>query len=169
MKSRFLIIFVAWIIAACIPTTSGNFNSSDRMSIIAWSIQIASLENRLEAEVNKAQPLIRKIADQPPTRSELKKLVDYNNEVTSLYNELINIEPPSDAKDVHEQFIEYYTSTTDYVRYYVLAIKQNDLSYFDKSVVAAQESNRRSAKAHSSFESLLNRYSISCEEIDFCE
>jgi hypothetical protein len=169
MKSKVLLIFFAWILAACITTTSSNINSSDRLSIIVWSKQIANLENRLESEVSQAQPLIRKIADRPPTSSELKKLVNYNNEITELYNELINIEPPSDAENIHEQFIDYYTATTDYVRYYVLAIKQNDLSYFDKSVIAVQETNRKSAKAHSSFESLLNRYSITCEEIDFCE
>jgi len=144
-------------------------SSSDRSSIINWAKQIASLEKRLENEITQAQPLMSKITSRPPTRSELDKLTGYSNNVTSLYNDIINIEPPSEAKSVHSQYVDSYAKSADYLRYYVIAIKQNDLSYFDKSVISAQEANRIGEQAHSSLEELLNRYSISCEEINYCE
>lgn len=171
MRAKSLLIILAYVIISCSPVMSSgtNPNSSERTNIIIWAKQIANLQNRFEARINQAQPLIKKISDNPPTRTDISQLVTYNNDITSLYNELIEIEPPPEARAVHEQYMDLFTSTTDSVRYYVYSVMENDLSYFDKSVEAAKETNQISTKAHSSFESILNRYSISCEEIDFCE
>lgn len=163
MKSKFALVLAVLFVVSC------SSSSSDRASIVSWAKQIASIQNRLQAELDQAQPLLSRITARPPTSSELDELVDYNNRITALYNELIEVEPPEGAKATHAQYVETYARTTDYVRYYVIAIKENDLSYFDKSVTAAQEANRLAEGAHNAFEALLNRYSISCEEVDFCE
>lgn len=163
MKSKFVLVTAVIFLAAC------STDSSDRSSVVTWAKQITNIETRLQAELDQAQPLLGRITTRPPTASELDQLVDYNNRVTSLYNELISIEPPAEVSPVHQRYVESYAKTADYVRYYVIAVKQNDLSYFDKSVTAAQEANRIREEAHSALEALLNRYSISCQEIDFCE
>ncbi len=163
MKSKLSPILAAIFIVAC---SSG---SSDRSSIVTWAKQFASIHNRVQANLDQVQPLIDRISTRPPSASELDQLVDYNNRITSSYNELIGIEPPPEAKAVHNKYVETYAKTADYVRYYLIAVKQNDLSYFDKSVTAAQEANRLGDEAYTAFQALLGRYSVSCQEIDFCE
>jgi hypothetical protein len=154
-----------FLIASC----SSSPESSARPDIITWAKQIAHIENQLEQEVSQAKPLIDRITSRLPTQDEIDQLFDYSNRITSLYNEIVGIETPLEARSVHEKYVENYAEIANSVRYYVLALKMNDLTYFDKSVTAAQEANRIGAEAYTDFESLLNKYSISCEEIDFCQ
>ncbi len=164
MKTKVLFIMLFVFLVGC-----SSSSSSERSDIVNWAKQIASLEKRLQSEINQFKPLSDRIVSRPPTSDELSQLTTHSNNVTALYNEIITITSPADAKSVHDQYIDSYAKTADYIRYYVIAVKQNDLTYFDKSVTAAQDANRIGAEAYSGFESILNKFSISCEEIDFCE
>lgn len=163
MKSISSIILLTALLMACSPS------SLARSETVSWARQVASIEKRLANEAKQAKPLIDRITSRRPTQQELNELVDYNNRITSLYDELVYIRVPAEARTVHDEYVENYAKVADSARYYVLAIKQNDLAYFDKSAIASQDANRIGAKAYSDFEMLLKRYSISCEEIDFCE
>ena len=160
------LIMSVGLIASCSTSSSA---SSGRPEIITWAKQIANLEKHMEYEVSQATPLTDKITSHPPTQDELTQLVEYSNRITALYNAMVSIEPPPEARTVHAKYVENYAKIADSVRYYVFAVKQNDLSYFDKSVTAAQDANRIGTEAYNDFEALLNRYSINCGEIDFCE
>ncbi|MEW6716256.1 MAG: hypothetical protein AB1345_01950 [Chloroflexota bacterium] len=157
------LVFLMILIVACSSV------SPERGEIVEWASQIARIEKQLEYETTYFQPLLDRITSRPPTNDELDQLTEYNNRITALYNEISNIYVPQKARSVHALFVENYAKISDTARYYVFAIKMNDLSYFDKSVLAAQEANRIGSEAYYAFEDLLDRYSISCREIDFCE
>ena len=162
-KKITLLIFLSIICVACSTV------SPEREEIVEWASQIARIEKQLEYEITYFQPLIQRVTSQPPTNEDLNQLTEYNNRITALYNEISNLYVPQKARAVHALYVENYAKVSDTARYYVLAIKMNDLSYFDKSVLAAQESNRLGDEAYSAFANLLDDYSISCSEIDFCE
>jgi hypothetical protein len=144
-------------------------SSSERSSITNWAKQVAGLEKRLANELAQAEPLTSSSTSRPHTGTELDELTRHSDNVTSLYNEIIKIEPPPEAKAVHSLYVDTYAKSADYLRYYVMSIRLNDVRYFDKSVTAVEEANRTGEQARSALIDLLNRYSISCEEIDFCQ
>lgn len=158
-----LIILLVNIFVACSPL------SPERAEIVEWASHIARVEKQLEYEVTNIQPLFDLITSRPPTKDELDQLTEYNNQITSYYNEISGIHVPQEARSVHTLYIENYAKISDMVRYYLLAVKMNDVTYFDKSILAAQEANRIGAEAYYAFEDLLEKYSISCREIDYCE
>jgi len=162
-KKIILLILLLSIFTAC------STASPEREEIVKWASQIARIEKQLEYEITYFQPLINRVTSNPPTNEDLSQLTEYNNRITSLYNEISNLSVPQKAKTVHALYVENYAKVSDTARYYVLAIKMNDLSYFDKSVSAAQEANKLGDEAYSAFANLLDDYSISCSEIDFCE
>jgi hypothetical protein len=160
-----------WIYIFLALTFLSGCSSSDsqRDEIISWAKQITSIETRLGTEILQAEPIINRVTKEKPSQSDLKQLIDYNNNVISLCNDLNNIVVPSDAKITHDKYVENYNKISDSVRYYVLLIQTGDVSYYDKSVSAAQEANKIGNEAFNLFQDLLDQYSISCEEIDYCE
>ena len=150
-------------------TTSCSTISGERQEIIEWATDITNIEKRLEYEFDYYDPLIKSITNRPPTDKELSELNDFSNQITKIYNDASTLYVPKDARTTHSLFLNSYAYTADMARYYYLAIKMNDLEYFDKSVKASQEANRIGSEAYYSFEDLLDEYSISCSEIDHCE
>ncbi len=137
IKSLSTILFI--ILIGCSYSNSSESSestSSERSEIINWASQIASLENRLELVINKFTALSQQIASRPPTNDELSELTKINNEATDLYNEIIDIAPPIEVKSIHNKYIDNYSKMSESVLYYVIAIKQNDLNYFEKSASA---------------------------------
>ncbi|HAL17048.1 MAG TPA: hypothetical protein DCP32_09955 [Anaerolineaceae bacterium] len=172
MKTKSLLAILFIFIVGCSSSSSSERsenNSLEHSGIVNWATQIASLENRLKIEVVQFSALSGLIVSRPPTRDELSQLTKESNNITALYNEIINITPPIEAKSIHNKYIDHYAKTADYALYYVIAVKQNDLSYFEKSVNAVQDANRIGAEAYNDFEAILSKYSISCEEINFCD
>ena len=170
IKSLFTILFIFLIgcSSSSASERSGN-SSSERSAIVNWATEIASLENRLEIEIIQFSALSNQIVSRPPTRDELSQLTKESNNITALYNEIINITPPIEVKSIHNKYIDNYAKAADYALYYVIAVKQNDLSYFEKSVNAVHDANRMGAEAYNDFEAILSKYSISCEDINFCD
>ena len=164
-----ILLIFGFLVSCGGPTTQSSSQSTSRNEIVTWARKITSIEKQIENVYNEYQPLIRTITSSPPTSEEFDELRDYSNRMTSIYNKAIDIDPPYEARSVHRKHIEFYGKITDSVRYYMLAINQNDLEYFDKSVVAAKEANELTMDLDEELKILLDRYSISCEEIDYCE
>lgn len=143
--------------------------SPERKEIVEWAYQIADLEKRLENTMISYQPLIEKISSRPPTNEEIEQLYEYHDQLVAIYNDALELHVPQEASSIHPLFVESYAKTSDSARYYIFAIKENDISYFDKSVLAAQKANSVGYDAFSAFENLLEKYAISCSEIYFCE
>ena len=158
-----LLMFFIFLFSACAS------NSQSRSEIFVWAKLITDLEKILESEILEAQSLMETIKLRPPNDYEYQQLVDYSDRFANLYNEIITIEPPEEARSAHNKFSERYAKTADYMRYYVLAIQMNDLNYFDKSVLAVQDANRIGEEANYQFKQLLEKYSISCDELDYCQ
>ncbi len=170
LKPSISILLIFGFLVSCGgPTTQYSSQSTSRNEIVTWARKITSIEKQIENVYNEYLTLTRTITSSPPTSEELDELTDYSNRMTSLYNKAIDIDPPNDARSVHRKTIEFYGKITDSVRYYVLAINQNDLDYFDKSVIVAKDANELAKDLDEELEILLDRYSISCEEIDYCE
>jgi hypothetical protein len=65
--------------------------------------------------------------------------------------------------------VESYAQAANSVLYYINFFSSADISLFQNSVLAAQEANRIGSEGYNELIALLDEYSISCEEIDYCE
>lgn len=161
MQSFFGVMFI--FLVACTPSPPG------RTDVVIWARQISNLENRLEKEINQSKPLADRITSRPPNQDDLDQLTHYNDAVSAIYNDMIAMRVPPEAKSVHEEYVQNLSAIADSVRNYLLAVRLNDLSYYDRSVTSAEEAHRNGIMANNDFAALLNRFSISCQEIDFCQ
>lgn len=168
MKRIFVaLLLICLFIVGCVTQVSNN--SKDRSDIVKWARQIAKYEKDSQIVMENYNQLTIGLVNHYPSEKEILQLTTYNNLITYMYNELLKIEPPPDSSSVHQNYVEYYSKASESILFYIIAIRQNDLSYFEKSVVASKEGNRIGDIAYAGFVELLNKYSISCEEIDFCE
>ncbi len=163
------ILFLLVLLCSCTPIISSSSTSSNRSEIVSWAIELSTLEKKAKLLVDGIQPLMLTIVKRPPTASELSQLNDYSNNITDLYNQIIGMNVPKEARDIHSKYVDNYGKIADSARYYVLAIRENNVDYFNKSVASAQEANRIGTDAYYDFTDLLEKYSITCTEINYCE
>ena len=161
-----LVLLSALCLGACSPSDPDR---SARSDIIIWASQIGVIESRLVLEIDRAAPLIDRVTDRPPTVSDLSQLSDYGNRMTSLYNDMAAITPPRDARQAQDLYVENYSLIEESARYYVLAIRLNNVDYFNRSAEAAAGANQVGSQAYFAFQDLLDQYSIVCSEINYCE
>ncbi|MDP2965598.1 MAG: hypothetical protein Q8N39_06100 [Pelolinea sp.] len=163
MKKVTIFFIILILFCAC------SSPSSARSDIISWAKEIVALEKQSEIVFQNIQPLIATIVERPPTANELIQLNDYSNNVTFLYNQLIKINGPEEVRGVQSKYMDNYAKMADSARYHVLAIRNNNIDYFNKSVSAAQDANRIGDDAYNDFIQLINKFSISCSDINYCE
>jgi hypothetical protein len=163
---KILILLSLILLCSCTPALS---STSNRSEIVGWARELSNFEKRAEILVDDIQPLMLIIVKRPPTPFELNQLNDFSNAMTSLYNQLLDMNPPKEARAIHNKYIESYAKSADFARFYVLSIRENNIDFFNLSTTAVQDANRIGADAYIDFANLLEEYSISCSEIDFCE
>lgn len=168
MRKLHLIAFL-FIILICGCSSQNIQSSSERSDIVEWAKQIAKYEKDAELVVNDFQKLTSDLVSRYPTNNELDKLTTYYNVINAMYNELSELEPPLKATSVHKKYVDNYSKVSDSILNYIIAVKQNDIIYFEKSVSASKEANQIGENAYREFIELLDDYSISCNEIDYCE
>ena len=122
-----IILTLLVLLCSCTSTLSSSSNSSE---IVAWAKELSSIEKRAEILIDGIQPLMLTIVKRPPTSSESSQLNDYSNNVTSLYNQLVDMNPPDEAREIHNKYIDSYAKFDDSARFYVLAIRLNNVDYF---------------------------------------
>ena len=168
MKKLLISFFVSFFfLVGCFSNSPKT--SSDRADIIRWAKEIASIQHRFEIITSNYDSLNQVIRKRPPTKSELSQLTTYVNDVIELYNELDSFTPPKEALSIHAKYVESLSQASNTILYYKIAVSNNDITYFEKSLNASYESNRLSSEGYNSFVDLIDKYSISCEEINFCE
>jgi hypothetical protein len=168
MKKLLISIFL--LIFFLVGCSSNNPKTlSDREEIIKWAKEIASIHNRFEIIMSNYDFLSQVIQKRPPTKSELSQLTTCVNDVIELYNELDSFTPPKEALSIHAKYVESLTQASNAILYYKIAVSNNDMTYFEKSLNASYEGNLLSSEGYNNFVDLLDKYSISCEEINFCE
>jgi len=111
----------------------------------------------------------RKLGANLPTDDDLNKLEFFFESISEFYIKLNNMSPPMAASSVHGKFKEQYSLASDAMLHYFIAVSQNDITYFEKSVENSKEANRIGSEASDEFVELLSGYSITCSEIGLCE
>ncbi len=156
---RHLLVFLIILITACENTTYA------RSDILAWAKQIAALQKKLISLAQRTEPFVQ----HGPTKNDCNQLLDISYRSKDLYNEIIKLDYPDEARSVHNEFIESYAKHSDADRDYAFYVCQNDVSYYDKYSTALKEANRLNETAYHHFLDLTIQYSISCDEIDLCK
>jgi len=165
------LINLLFVISICFVGCSnqGINNSDERSNIINWAKQIAKFERDSIIVMDEFNSLTIDISSHYPSDEELSQLTNCYNLITYMYNKLSEMNPPPNALSVHLNYVENYSKASDTILFYIIAVKQNDISYFEKSVAASKEGNRIGDEAYNGFADLLSKYSISCNETDYCE
>jgi len=166
-KNIIVFITISFLLFGCITQTDANLEQ--RTEIVEWAKQIAEYENDAEIIVNNYYSLTSNLVSRYPTNEEMEELTSYYNLINYIYNDLLEMSPPVDASSIHHDFIESYSKVADSILYYKIAINQNDITYFEKSVSASKEANRIGNDAYQGFIQILDNFKISCDEINFCE
>lgn len=160
-------ILISVLLSACTPSISGQ--SSERKEVVVWASQIADIETRAELVMERYSTLQDKAQTRRPTQSEYDQLFAAGKEFNEFYNELNNLYSPLVAREIHLKWIESYAEMSNSMAHYISALRTNEITYIEKSREAAQEGNRLAGESYMEFEKLLDQYSISCQEINFCE
>jgi len=165
------IIIVLFAISTCLLSceTQAAYNSEERSDIVEWAKHIAMYEKDAKLVVNNYYELSSDLVSRYPTNEELNQLTTYYNLINYIYNKLGELNPPPKASSVHKKYVENYAKVADSILFYTISVRKNDITYFEKSVSASKEANRIGDEAYKGFVDLLDNYSISCSEIDFCE
>lgn len=158
-------IMIPLLLGACSLLRTG----SSRAELVAWASQIANLEKQMDVEINSWSRLSGKIESRAPTQDEYKELVYFNERVTELYNSIIALTPPPEVKDLHWKYIVDFAKATDAVSNYLTAVRMFDPAYLDMSAQAVQERDQLDKDANNDFQAFLDRYSIKCGEINYCQ
>ncbi len=164
---RILSFLLIFFLIGCNPTSSTQ--ATERDEIIEWAKKISSTEKSLSVEIEQIGSIMWKLKSQPPSNGDISQLSGCYNNITSLYNNLLSINPPVKAKSIHDKYVESYAQAANSVLYYINFFSSADISLFQNSVLAAQEANRIGSEGYNELIALLDEYSISCEEIDYCE
>jgi hypothetical protein len=164
MRRKFLIaIILIIILGGCSPA------SSDRSNVLSWAKKIAALEKQMNQEMHDWRAFVAKTGNKKPSQSEIALFNQYNNDVNGIYYELARIQAPPPAREVQVQYAENYLRIYNSVRNYYYFINSGDPAYLEKSNNDEQEATLSGQKAGNDFAELLQKYSISCTEIDFCQ
>ena len=166
-KFALVFLFISFCITGCASQVS--YTSVERSDILQWAKQIATHENDAELVMQEFNSLAKELSTKYPSDNELSQLTMYYNLISYMYNELSQLNPPSEALSTHKNYVENYAKASDAILFYTIAVRQNDIEYFERSVAATKEGNRIGDKAYSGFIEILDQYSISCDEIDYCE
>ena len=164
---RILSFLLIFFLIGCNPTSSTQ--ATERDEIIEWAKKISSTEKSLSVEIEQIGSIMWKLKSQPRSNGDISQLSGCYNNITSLYNNLLSINPPVKAKSIHDKYVESYAQAANSVLYYINFFSSADISLFQNSVLAAQEANRIGSEGYNELIALLDEYSISCEEIDYCE
>ena len=162
----FCFLFV-FLLMGC--SFSSSTQATDRDEIVEWAKQISSIEKSFSGVSEQLGSIMWKLKTQKPTNDDISQLLAGYNNINSLYNNLISINPPGRAQSIHDKYVESYAQAANSVLYYINFFSSADLSLFQKSVLSAQEGNRIGSEGYDELVLLLDEYSISCEEIDYCE
>ncbi len=158
-------MLMALLLGACSLLRMG----SSKAVLKTWALQIASLENQMDMELNNWNRLTGNIESRAPTQDEYKELLILNDRFTELYNSMIALQPPPETKDLHWKFIVDFAKATDAASTYIMAARMFEPAYYEKSAQAFQEKDQLDQDANQEFEAFLVQYSIDCGEINFCQ
>ena len=70
---------------------------------------------------------------------------------------------------LHWKFIVDFAKATDAASTYIMAARMFEPAYYEKSAQAFQEKDQLDQDANQEFEAFLERYSIKCGEINYCQ
>jgi len=144
-------------------------SSPVRGDVLQWAKQVVPLGKALKSENADHQVLVDALRTRIPTHDDCLQLREFTNQSSDLYNQMVRMHPPEQARSVYLEFVEAFSSNTDADRYYALYVCQNDVSYYDLHAQAVEATNRRGETALHDFKQLLEQYSISCGDVDMCE
>lgn len=82
---------------------------------------------------------------------------------------MVGIHVPPESIDAHKKYIQNYSDMANSLQYYYLFVLTSDFDYYVKSTESVHEANLSGMEAYQLFDAILQKYSISCDEIDFCE
>lgn len=168
MRKLYIISIVALIFAfGCDPQQS--LSSPERSEIVDWAKIIVEIETENKEITDKFYILQRKLGTDFATYDDMAELKVIYETISGFYTKLNKMTPPTVATSVHRKFEEHYSLSSDTILQYYISVGQNDITYYEKSVVNSKEANRIGDEASDDFIELLIKYSISCEEINYCE
>jgi outer membrane murein-binding lipoprotein Lpp len=154
----------------CLIFLSGcAINTEKRAEIILWASEIALIEDQLAEQVNAIQPVIDAASRGEATLQDMNQLLAFSTTLTNLSGQITAKSFPDEAKYAQETYIKNYARIADYGRYFYLAASQFSVEYLEQSRAAIQEANQLGDEAYYAFQSLLEKYKITCEDIDDCE
>lgn len=166
-KFHIISILVLIFLFGCSPEQSQA--SPQRSEIMNWGRKIVEIESEYKETTDKFYVLQRKLGSNYPTNDDIVELEETYETISGFYTKLNNIIPPTPASSVHRKFKEQYSKASEAMLQYYIAVSQNDITYYEKSVVNSKEANRIGDEASDDFIELLTKYSISCSDIGLCE
>jgi len=134
--------------------------------MLTWAKQIANLQKTLIANVDSSNAFLQQ---RSPTSSDCPQLTDFADRSKDIYNQILKLSRPEEARSVHNEFVDSYSKSADADRFYAISICQDDVTYYDKYASALVDANRTNEAAFHDFKQLMDKYSISCDDVDLCE
>lgn len=166
-KLNLAAILIITLMCSCNPRN--NQHSTDRSDIVNWAIKIVEIESDYKEITDKFNILQRKMNSDFPTNDDMSELEFIYETIAGFYTKLNDLTPPSVASSVHRKFKEQYSLASSAILQYYISIGQNDITYYEKSVINSKEANRIGDEASDDFIELLINNSISCSEIGLCD
>lgn len=154
------------------PTPAGSpvptIRPNARAEIIRCVRRITALEKKGDPEAEKFSQLADVITSRPATRQEMDQLDDYSDQWVDFYNEMVAIDCPNEAWEVHALFIDAYARYADAARYYAQHIRNNDPAAYDNYSLAFHDAVKYSKQAYKDLGLLLDEYDIACSIVNLC-
>jgi len=166
-KSLFSTFLLVMLLCACNPNNVQK--SKERQEILSWAKVIAEIELDYLEITEDFYILQRKLGSSLPTYNDLTSLQVMYETISGFYTKTNKMNPPTAASLVHAKFSEKYALASDAILQYYISASQNDILYFEKSVTNSKGANKLNDEAYQGFIEILNKYSITCDEIEFCE
>jgi len=168
LTKNFTLLIVLIVLVSGCSTLKSN-TSTERSEIIIWAKSVVAFKKNYKKETDEFSLIVNKLGYTLPTDDDFLRIKTIHNNITSMYNELSMMDPPTKASEVHKKYIKQYAQASKAILYYQMCVSQNDISYYEKYASAAKEGDLVGDDADESMLELLYQYSITCEEIDFCE
>lgn len=156
------------LILLCMFTRCSS-DQSQRTKIIQWAKQIVSLEKRSEIEIELFATLLNNVKKSPPNIQDIEFCTEITRSLSRLYDEMISIDPPQEVADIHKNYSNSYESYLNVTRYFNLTMATYDILFYEKCQNYVIEADKYRTYGYNGFRKILDKYNISCEEIDYCE